>query len=83
MYDFVLSNELPFSAPERFQAFYARASRLDFVIRRRHAFGWLIAGCIGFKLAQRRYEERARWTASINFVPVANVPSQPAKRSGQ
>lgn len=47
VYDFILANKIPLDAPDRFQAFYARAARVDFLIRHRHRLGWAIASSFG------------------------------------
>lgn len=55
VYDFVIANEIPLSAPDRFQAFYAKASKIDILIRHRHRIGWAITGVLAGSAALARW----------------------------
>ena len=55
VYDFVLTNDLPLGTLDRFQRFYATASRFEFFIRHRHTAAWALVGGVGIAVARMRW----------------------------
>ena len=83
VYDFVLMNDIPIVAPERFQSFYGRVRHIDFVARNHRALGWAFAGTFtvlftGIRVALWRKQHAKSACASIN----AGDADGPRARSG-